>query len=97
MRVRLTLEALGHIAAIQLYVGARNAIAARRIVRRIHERVEHLKRFPRMGHPGTVPDTLESKVSGLPYIIVYQSEPEVINVLGIYHAAQTRGSDHPSN
>jgi toxin ParE1/3/4 len=91
MRVRFTLEALDHIAGIAFYLETRSPLAAARIVARIFREAERLGEFPRMGHAGVVPGTLEWIVNGLPYIVVHQisATGEVI-VLGVFHGAQER-------
>jgi toxin ParE1/3/4 len=72
MKVRYTLEALDHLDAISDYIGARNPIAARRVLGRIRAAAERLGEFPNMGHAGLVPGTSEWSVRGLPYVIVHQ-------------------------
>jgi plasmid stabilization system protein ParE len=53
---------------------------------------EQLGEHPRIGHTGTATGTLESVVTGLPYVIVYEirESDDKIVVLGIYHGAQIR-------
>lgn len=53
---------------------------------------ELLVSFPRMGHTGHVPGTLEWVVPRLPYIIVYEIDTsgERIIVTAVFHGAQSR-------
>jgi plasmid stabilization system protein ParE len=92
MRVRYTLEAIAHINTIYSYIEARNPEAARRVIERVRAAAEQLSEFPRIGHGGVVPGTLEWVVKGLPYVIVHEVDAqrnEVI-VLGVFHGAQDR-------
>ena len=99
MKVRYTIDALFHIAAIHTYVSERNPAAAGRIVARIRVAAERFGEQPYIGRAGVVIGTREWVVSGLPYIIVYElNDPlnEVV-VLSVYHGAQLRpGQQEPS-
>jgi plasmid stabilization system protein ParE len=78
--------------AISDYIGARNPIAARRVLGRIRAAAERLGEFPHMGHAGLVPGTSEWSVRGLPYVIVHQVDDDAkeVIVLGVFHGAQDR-------
>ena len=92
MKVRYTIDALLHIAAIHAYINERNPQAATRVVSRIRAAAEHLGNTPQIGHVGAAPGTREWVVVGLPYVIVHElngSDDEVV-VLGVYHGAQLR-------
>jgi toxin ParE1/3/4 len=92
MKVRYTIDALLHIAAIHAYIDERNPVAATRVVARIRLAANRLGELPRIGHAGAVAGTREWAVTGLPYVIVHElnvPEDEVV-VLGIYHGAQLR-------
>lgn len=92
MKLRFTLEALNHIAAIHFYIEAKNARAAAHIVDRVFTDCDRLSEFPEIGHAGTAPGTSEWTVAGLPYIIVHQvdAKKDEIVVLGVFHGAQVR-------
>jgi len=91
MKVRFTLEALRHIAGIQFYIETRNPHGASRITTRILDEAERLGEFPLLGHPGIVPGTFEWTVSGLPYVIVHEIEPDdQVIVLAVLHGARDR-------
>jgi plasmid stabilization system protein ParE len=49
-------------------------------------------RGPGLGHAGKVPGTREWVVRGLPYIIVYQPNPDLdeLTVLAVFHGARDR-------
>ena len=92
MKLRFTLEALDHIAAIHFYIEAKSAPAAAHIVDRIFTDCDRLSEFPEIGHLGMAPGTFEWTVAGLPYIIVHQvdAKKDEITVLGVFHGAQVR-------
>jgi toxin ParE1/3/4 len=92
MRLRFTLEALSHIAAIHFYIEAKSSPAADHISDRIFSDCARLCEFPQIGHVGIVPGTFQWTVSGLPYSIVYEinSNKGDVIVLAIFHGAQVR-------
>jgi toxin ParE1/3/4 len=92
MKVRYTIDALLHLAAIHSYINERNPVAASRVLARIRAAAEQLGESPRIGHPGSAAGTRECVVVGLPYLIVHEiNEPEdELVVLGVYHGAQLR-------
>jgi toxin ParE1/3/4 len=92
MKVDFTPRTTRHLAAIAQYLTERNPDAARKVGGRIREIVELLADFPDIGHQGTLAATREVVVPGLPYVIVYRSEPkrDALVILGVYHGAQLR-------
>ena len=92
MRSRYTVEARFHIRAIYDYIAERNPKAALEIVSRIRETAELLKEFPRIGHAGSDPGTLEWVVRGSPYIIVYEldTDHDELLILGVFHGSRSR-------
>ena len=92
MKVRYTIDALLHIAAIHTYINERNPVAATRVIGRIHSATELLGESPHIGHAGTEAGTREWVVVGLPYVIVHEmkSPQDEVVVLGIYHGARLR-------
>jgi toxin ParE1/3/4 len=95
MKVRYTLEAIGHIDAIHAYIEARNPEAARRVITRIRAAAEQLGEFPHIGHLGLVAGTHEWVVKGLPYVIVHElhARRDEVVVLGVFHGAQDRENE----
>jgi toxin ParE1/3/4 len=92
MKVRYTIDALLHIAAIHAYINERNPVTATRVIARIRSAAERLGETPQIGHLGAAIGARERVVVGLPYVIVHElnvSEDEVV-ILGIYHGAQLR-------
>jgi toxin ParE1/3/4 len=74
------------------YIHERNPYAAAHAIRRIRAAAERLTEFPHIGHVGVVAGALEWTVKGLPYVIVYEVDPDVdeVIILGVYHGAQDR-------
>lgn len=72
----------------QAYIAADNPDAARRIGRRIRQAVLRLATFPYSGSLGSVPQTRELVVPGLPYLIVYRVREETVEILRVFHAAR---------
>jgi hypothetical protein len=52
--------------------------------------MEFLTEFPGVGHAGRRKNTLEWAVPNLPYILVFRTRRNVLEILGIYHGAQKR-------
>jgi plasmid stabilization system protein ParE len=92
MKVRYTIDALLHLAAIHTYINERNPMAASRVIARIRAAADRLGDWPRIGHAGMSDGTYEWVVTGLPYVIVHElNEPEnEVVILGVYHGAQLR-------
>ena len=57
MRVRYTINAMLHIAAIHSYINEHNPVAATRVVTRIRQAADRLGEFPHIGHDGAAPET----------------------------------------
>ena len=50
--------------------------------------VDHLPEFPESGRPGRLKDTRELIVTGLPYVIVYAIDGDVVKILRVFHTAR---------
>ena len=64
--------ALADLEGIYNWIATGNPAAAFGVVERLFESIEHLARFPNMGHVGRDERTLEWVVPRLPYIVVYE-------------------------
>ena len=67
-------------------------MAAKAVVDRMFESIEHLAAHPRMGHTGRDAGTLEWVVPRLPYIVIYEvddTRDEVV-VVAVVYGAQDR-------
>jgi toxin ParE1/3/4 len=63
-----------------------NPGAARNAGQAVIERIEQLGTYPGLGRPGEVPGTRE--LVSPPYVVVYRSTEEAIEILYIWHGAQ---------
>jgi toxin ParE1/3/4 len=91
VKVHYSRRAIGHLLAIYGYIAGKNPAAAARVSERIEYTIGFLREFPHSGRPGVRLRTRESRVTNLPYIIVYRLEADdSVLVLGIYHTAQRR-------
>jgi addiction module RelE/StbE family toxin len=88
MTLRWTRRALRDTKHLHDYIADDNPTAARRMVSRIREAAGHLRRSPRMGKRGRVPETRELVIAGTPYIIVYAIQGEEIQIVAVIHGAQ---------
>jgi len=92
--VRLVFDdlALADLEGIYNWIATGNPAAAFGVVERLFESVEHLARFPNMGHVGRDERTLEWVVPRLPYIVVYEirAERDEIVVAAVVHGARER-------
>jgi plasmid stabilization system protein ParE len=86
-RIRWTTEAYDQLEGIVERIQADSPEAARKTVQAIIDRIENLKLFPRLGHPG---EELEGsrELNSPPYVIVYRLKDDVAEILYIWHGAQ---------
>lgn len=87
LNIRFTTQARDDLRAIRDWIALDDERAAERVISRIRQTVLMFGQFPKLGHEGDVPETREFKVTGLPYLIVYQivSDSE-IDILTVMHA-----------
>ena len=92
MKVVLDSRAVDDLQGISDWISRDSPRAASVVVSRILSSVERLSRFPEMGRIGRDPGTREWVVPGLPYIAVYEVEPEAeqVVVIAVFHGAQDR-------
>jgi toxin ParE1/3/4 len=70
VRLRYTPQARRDLESIVEFVAERSPDAARIVGQRIQDVINLLIAFPQLGHKGTLPETREMVVPGLPYVIV---------------------------
>jgi toxin ParE1/3/4 len=63
-----------------------NPTAARTVANAVIDRIEQLTTFPGLGRPGEVKGTRELVCP--PYVVVYRSTEEIVEILHIWHRAQ---------
>jgi toxin ParE1/3/4 len=89
-RIRWTQPAAQDLYNITRYIGRDNPEAARQVAKTIYEGCESLVNAPNRGRKGTEQGTRELLFSALPYITVYRVKDSVIEIMRIWHGAQSR-------
>jgi toxin ParE1/3/4 len=84
--IRWTTEAADQLEEAVKYIQQDSPDAAQKIAQAAIERIEQLARFPGLGRPGEVRGTRE--LVSPPYVVVYRSTAEVVEILHIWHGAQ---------
>lgn len=90
MPVKWLRRALLNLGAEAEYVARDDPAATERVVTRIVEATEQLRKHPAMGRPGRVLGTRELVVTGTPYIVPYRVRGRVIELLRVFHGARRR-------
>ena len=91
MTLRWQVSAVSDLANIRDYISADSPSAARAVVDRVFRSVERLRSFPRSGRIDQVQGTREVVVPSLPYMVVYTHDDVSVDVVAVFHGAQTRG------
>ena len=73
---------------MEAFIAEDNPRATAKTAERILDAAERLTAFPASGRPGRVPHTRELVVPGTPFILPYRVRGEVIEILGVLHAAR---------
>jgi addiction module RelE/StbE family toxin len=89
-RLRWTAPAAKDLYSIVRYIRRDNPDAALRVAKVIYDGCENLVDSPHIGQPGKKRDTRELVLSGLPYIAMYRIVDTTVEILHIWHAAQSR-------
>jgi toxin ParE1/3/4 len=84
--IRWTTEASDQLEAAVRHILHDNPAAARKVAQTVIERIEQLAIFPDLGRPGEVAGTRE--LVSPPFVIVYRSTEEIVEILHIWHGAQ---------
>ncbi len=84
--IRWTTEAADQLEEAVKHIQQDNPAAAPKIAQAVLERIEQLATFPGLGRPGDVTGTRE--LVSPPYVVVYRSTEEIIEILHIWHGAQ---------
>lgn len=88
MRLIFAEPAERDLGAIIEYIAEDDPLAAERVFRAIIAATGRLQDFPHIGHAGRVAGTRELSITGLPYIVVYLVNPDVVTVVAVFHAAR---------
>lgn len=89
MPVIFTNEAINRLAEIREHIGRENPAAANRVAIQIVAACDRLEYLPERGRLGLKPGTREL-VAMWPYVIVYRVTPDAVEILEIWHGAQSR-------
>jgi toxin ParE1/3/4 len=89
MPVVFSPEALSDLREIRGYIGDRSPAAASRIAVQLIAACDRLEHLPERGRPGIVPGTRELPTIW-PYVIVYRTSPEAVEIIRVWHHAQDR-------
>jgi addiction module RelE/StbE family toxin len=84
--LRWTTEASDQLEATTKRIQQDNPNAARKVAQAVIDRIEQLATFPGLGRPGEIEGTRE--LISPPYVVVYRSTEEVVEILYIWHGAQ---------
>ena len=88
MRLEWTHAASRDLDLVAKYISRDNPAAAITTVRRIIRQTSMLAEHPGMGRPGRVEGTRELVIAGLPYVVAYIHEDDVVIVLRVMHGAR---------
>lgn len=89
MNLVWTRSALGDLEEARAYVAEDDTAAAARLAGRILEVADRLVRAPTLGRRRRVAGTRELAVPGTPYLLVYRSLADRIQVLRVLHGRRT--------
>ncbi len=89
MKIVWTAPASCDLETIGDYIAKDSPVAARRVVRAIEAAGGGLERFPLSGRPGHRTDTRELVVPRTPYIVPYRVHPQAVEILAVFHGAQS--------
>ena len=92
MRLRWTPSAANDLEAIHNYLSVTRPSLAQSTVTLLYRTVRSIPAFPHRGRVGERPGTRELVVAKLPFIIVYRTTEQTVEVLRILHGAQDRVS-----
>ena len=88
MRVRWTSPAAEDLYRIVQHIQQDSLTHAADVAKTLYDGCANLRRFPRAGRKGRIEGTRELVFPGLPYIVVYRVEDQVVELVRIYHGAQ---------
>ena len=88
LRLEWTAPAADQLEHAQDYYHALNPMAATLMALRIVEAAQRLCEQPNMGRSGRVPETREWSVQKTPYLLVYRTRGDALEILHVWHEAQ---------
>ena len=88
MILRYTPHARGQLERIAEYIAKRDPVASARVGAQIHRTALFLTEFPLLGFKSELNGMHEIVVPRIPYVILYRTKKESVEIIGIYHTAQ---------
>jgi toxin ParE1/3/4 len=85
-QIRWTTDASNQLEAAVKRIQQDNPTAAQNLAQAVIDRIEQLAAYPGLGRPGEVKGTRE--LVSPPYVVVYRSTEEIVEILHIWHGAQ---------
>jgi toxin ParE1/3/4 len=86
LNVKFTPEAVSDLRDIHAYIAEFDPGTADRVISRIRQATDMFRHFPMLGREGSLSDTREFAIPGLPYTIVYRiSSKTSLDILTIVH------------
>ncbi|MDJ0852774.1 MAG: type II toxin-antitoxin system RelE/ParE family toxin [Myxococcota bacterium] len=70
------------------YIASDNPHAALGTIDRIESAALRLQEFPQSGREGSVTDTREMAIPGLPFLLIYRVREATVEVLRVLHGAR---------
>lgn len=89
MIVRWTSPAAEDLRQIARFVRRDNPTAAHHVAKTLFDAANGLDSFPNRGRTGRIAGTRELVFPGWPYIMVYEVREQTVEILHIYHGAQS--------
>lgn len=89
-RIRWRVRALADLQGFHDWLSTIEGAKPEQTIRRIQVAAQSMSRLGDIGRPSRVEGLRELSVRNAPYVIVYRTEDDVIDVLAVYHTAQHR-------
>ncbi|MGH8225913.1 MAG: type II toxin-antitoxin system RelE/ParE family toxin [Gammaproteobacteria bacterium] len=96
MRLIYSEEAVADLVRLRAFIAEHDPTAAARIAAELVTRVEHLCKFPEMGHAvalAPAPESVRDVIFG-GYIVRYTTHAEAVVILRIWHHYEDRPQSH---
>ncbi|MBI5462091.1 MAG: type II toxin-antitoxin system RelE/ParE family toxin [Gammaproteobacteria bacterium] len=85
MKLRWTRPALADLVETQAFIAQDDPQAARKVAQNIWDAATNLRDNPDIGRPGHVTGTREWVVTRAPYLIVYRTKHDAVEILRVWH------------
>ena len=90
MKLHFTKKALADLIRLRNFIHEKNPPAADRIANKLHEDINHLITFPKMGKPvpqAPAPEFIRDLIRG-DYVVRYLIKNDLITILRIWHGKE---------